>query len=492
MATMVADLFAKLGLKPDKKSWDKGDELIGKIKTGLAFFGGFQAVKAVTGWITATAEVGGHAADAAQKLGITAEAIQELGHAAKLSGVDQAGLESALGKLALNLDDVATKGKGPAADALKRLGINFRELKGETLDQNLEVIADKFAAMPNGMKKASLAVDLFGKQGKELIPLLNEGASGIVKLRNEAQEMGIVIDNEAADSLEKFGDDTDRVKETLGGLRNQVVVALLPTIQAMVTNLLEWVKANREVIKNTIAGAVKVVIGVFKVLGAAIAAVVEVIQFFIKHEELGKSLIIGLGIVIAAFAVKAAIAWAIAFAPIVAAIAVITGIVLGIRMLVKHWDKVKMAMRSAGNSVVGAFRSMWNGVKAFGNRIVEFFVDDIPNAIKDAFKAAFDFVVDTAHKAWKKVRNLPVIKQVLDVGSKLLDPVSLPSMVPPQAPARPDDSASNMRGPVSVQGGDINITVQGAGDSVAVARDIEQRIDERMNTWLQQAEEAVG
>lgn len=497
MATMVADLFARLGLKPDVKSWNKGDELISKIKTGLAFFAGFEAIKGVMGWITATADIGGHAADAAQKLGITAEAVQELGHAAKLSGVDQAGLESALGKLALNLDDVATKGKGPAADALRRLGVNFRELKGETLDQNLEVIADKFAAMPNGAKKASLAVDLFGKQGKELIPLLNEGAAGIVKLRNEAQEMGIVIDNEAADSLEKFGDDTDRVKETLGGLRNQVVVALLPTIQALTTGLLEWVKANREVIKNTIAGAVQVVINVARVLGKVIGGLVDVIAFFIEHEELGKSLLIGLGVVIAAFAVKAAVAWAIAFAPIIAAVAVITAVVLGIRMLIKPWDKVKIAARNAGTAIVGGFRSMWNGLKAVGNRIKEFFVEDIPNGIKAAFQAAWDSVVAGAKRIGSELRNLPIIKQLGDfgefIGGKLASPPRMDG-IDTVVPARADDQAALMRGPTSVVGGniEININAPPGADAVAIGRDIEKRIDERMQTWLDQAEEVVG
>lgn len=498
MATMVADLFARLGLKPDVKSWNKGDELISKIKTGLAFFAGFEAVRGIMGWINATAEIGGHAADAAQKLGITAEAVQELGHAAKLSGVDQAGLEGALGKLALNLDDVAKKGKGPAADALRRLGINFRELKGETLDQNLEVIADRFAKMPNGAAKASLAVDLFGKQGKELIPLLNEGAAGIVKLRNEAQEMGIVIDNEAADALEKFGDDTDRVKETLGGLRNQVIVALLPTIQSMVTGLLAWVKANREVIKNTIAGAVTVVIHVMKALGTAIRAVVDVIQFFIKHEELGKSLLIGLGLVIAAFAVKAAAAWAIAFAPVVAAVAVITGIVLGVRMLIKHWDKVKDAVRNAGRSIRSTMSNVWSHIKGVGDRIRRFFVDDIPNAIVGAFDAAWDAVVAGAKRIGRTLRELPVIKQLGDfgewLGGKLAD-ANTPSFdgIDAVAPVR-DDQASLMRGPTTVRGGDLqlNITAPPGTDTVAFGRHIQSVIDERMETWLQQAEEVVG
>ena len=177
---MIADLWGRLSLKTDKHSFDAGEKAIEGIKRGLEVFIGVEALRKVGEWIESTAEIGDHAVKAGQKIGVTTEAIQELAYAAKIADISQEELELSLGKLAKNLDVVATKGKGPAAEALQRLGIQAKYLKGESLDQNLELIAEKFAAMPDGVTKTALAMELFGKSGKNMIPLLNKGHDGIV------------------------------------------------------------------------------------------------------------------------------------------------------------------------------------------------------------------------------------------------------------------------------------------------------------------------
>ncbi len=330
------------------------------------------------------------------------------------------------------------------------------------------------------------------------IPLLNEGGKGIVALRNEAQELGIVIDGETAKSFEELNDENERLHKTFTGLKNQVVVALLPTFRAMVDGIRAWVAANREVIKSTIAASVDVVIRAVRILGKVVQGVVGVIRFFVEHAELGKSVLIGLGVALTVFAVKAAAAWVLASLPIIALVAAITAVVLAVRLLIKHWDKIKAATRDAGRAMVRGLQSAWNGIKAVGERIKNFFVEDIPNAIKGAFSAMWEAVVDGAKRVGRELRNLPGIKQLADFGESIggaLAPKPDTSGIDFTAPAPSrDDSASLMRGPLSIRGGDINleITQQPGQDSVAFARDIETRIDERMNTWLQQAEEVVG
>lgn len=382
--TVVANLFAKLGLLPDVKSWAKGDKLISGIKTGLAGIAGVFAVSGIVGMIKDTIALGGELNDTSQAIGIGVEALQELRYAAGFAGVAAEDLNGSLGKFSKGMVDAQKTGKGPFADALRSLKIRMRDLKGETLDQNLEVIADKFAKMPNGAKKGALAVDLFGKSGRKLIPFLNEGAAGIVKLRNEAQELGVVLDEKTVGELDNLGDDVDRFKLTLTGLKNQAVVTLLPLLQELVAGLLGWIKANKEIIRNTIAGAMQVVVAILKVLGKAFGVVTKIIGFFIENSELGKSVLIALGIVLAAFAIKAAIAWIAAFAPVILAIAAIAALVLGVRALIKNWDKI------------------WIGLKKVGTKIKDFFTKTIPNAIKSGLAAAFAFVA-----------ALPVVAQLL-------------------------------------------------------------------------------
>ncbi len=496
--TVVADLFAKLGLMPDVKSWAKGDKLISGIKTGLASIAGVFAVSGVVGMIKDTVALGGELSDTSQAIGVGVEALQELRYAAGFAGVASEDLTGSIGKFAKGMTEAQKTGKGPFVDALRSLRISMRDLKGESLDQNLEVIADRFKAMPNGAKKTALAMQLFGKSGAKLIPFLNEGQAGIVKLRNEARELGVVLDEKSVGDLDTLGDDVDRFKLSLTGLKNQAVVALLPMLQELVTGLLGWVKANREIIRSTIAGAMQVVVAILKVFGQALSAVTKVIQFFVENSELGKSVLIALGIVLAVFAVKAAAAWIAAFAPVVLAIAVIAGIVLGIRMLVKHWDKVKAAMRAAGRAVLDALRGMWNSIKAVGNRIKDFFVEDIPNAIIGAFTAAWDSLVDGAKAAWRELKGIPIIGHILRGGEFVIDELTegpgLQEMLqerqtPTRAPSVQIQPATGSGGPLSFA---PVFNINGAQDPEAVAAIAEKRMRGVLNDWLVQTEEAIG
>ena len=60
----------------------------------------------------------------------------------------------------------------------------------------MKKIADKFAVMKDGSEKTALALDLFGRAGAKLIPMLNEGSAGISELQEEARALGIVLGKE--------------------------------------------------------------------------------------------------------------------------------------------------------------------------------------------------------------------------------------------------------------------------------------------------------
>lgn len=490
---IVADLFAKLGLLPDKKSFDKGDALISKIKTGLTALAGLAGLKFIEGMVSSTVELGGHLDDLSKKTGLTAEALQEWGFAAKLSGSDIDSVASGIGKFSRGLDAAARTGKGPAAEALARLGINANDASFKQLSLNDKVLefADRLADIKDPSAKSAIAVAAFGKSGAELIPMFSEGADGLKELTDEAKEFELTTKDVSA--LDQFGDDIDKTKMSIVGLKNQAIAQLIPVLQPMLDGFRAWVRANRELIGTTVKAAVQGLIEVVKVLGTVMGGVAKVIQFFSEHTELAKSMLIALGVVLGVFAVQAAVAWVVAAAGPLLIAAAITALVLGVRLLIKNWDRVAPAIaRACGRA--------WQAVKDAGNRIKSFFVDDIPNAIKGAFEAAWAAIVSGAKKVGTTVRNLPVLKQVYDatsfIGRKILgsqspstDATGGTPLAP--VPSRPDLGASNA--PVQIRGGDIKVEVNTAhGEPQAIAAEVASAITKHMDTWLLETEAVVG
>lgn len=517
---IVADLVAKLGLKSDKQSFDKGAEFIGKIKTAITAFVGYKVLTQVAGLVEGVVDAGGHLADLSQQIGLSAEAIQELGYASKLAGVDTETLTDSLGKLSKGLIESAQTGKGPVTDAFRDLHLSTAQLKNGTkdLDGTLGIIADAFAKLPDGPKKVAIAMDLFGKSGKQLIPFLNAGSSGIGALRQEARDLGAVMSNESVSALDEFGDNIDKTKATITGLKQEVVIGLLPVLRSLLEGFREWIKNNRQLISGALTATITALVVVFQALSAAVQAVVSVFDFLVEHSELGLAILTILGVVLTVLAAKIAIVgavlaatWIIAALPLVAFIALVAGLIYVISKIIENWDEIKDAIRGALRSAGLAMRrflsDVWNGLKRIGSRLVDFFTSDIPNAIKDAFSAAWDWVEERAESGLKSVkkvfkdaadyiRNL-FLGDVTDKARELLKEKQAAEQSAPvpgtsEALSSPISAGGASSSTVNnVQGGPVTININGAGDPSAIVAGAEKVFKDNMSALLLQTQEAT-
>lgn len=203
---IVRELFARLGLDVDSQSFETANNLLERGKLALVAMRNASLVAAGGLAVLArqVAQTGANAQDASDRLGVSVETVQELGYAAKLSGTSFESLQQ---------------------------GLAFMARKGvKNLDQGLADLADRIAALPPGGERAAAAMEMLGRGGVELVPLLAEGSEGIARLRREAQDMGLVVDGVAVRRLAKLDDGFDRLTERFKGLRNRLVVQWLDKI----------------------------------------------------------------------------------------------------------------------------------------------------------------------------------------------------------------------------------------------------------------------
>ena len=272
----IADLFATLGLRANKKQFSAADRLLGGIKSALVGIVAFKTVRFFGNLIRDTAQAADNFAKMSKKVGISIEALQQFEFAAQISGTNVETFRKGIQRLARNASD-SQRGLKTAQDALGDVGIkitkNTKELPA--LDDMLLQIADTFASMPDGTKKAALAQEIFGRAGAELIPLLNEGREGIGKLREEFVGLGAQIDGQTAKQFEEFNDDQLRVQTAMKGIRNEVVIALLPMLKTLTKQILAWVKANRQLIRQKLQSIMKGLVSALKFLVKAVVFVIE-------------------------------------------------------------------------------------------------------------------------------------------------------------------------------------------------------------------------
>jgi lambda family phage tail tape measure protein len=169
-----------------------------------------------------------------EKTGIAVGELSGLAAAAKLSNVEQDVFEMSLKKLATAVSNAAA-GEEKAADALKAVGVNAKDANGHVIGigDALNKVADKFAATKDGTDKAALAVQLFGREGLAMIPMLNEGSAGLARMSAEAQRLGATLSDADGRALKQLENDLDTASLAAKGMMMQFLAGMIPSLDQM-------------------------------------------------------------------------------------------------------------------------------------------------------------------------------------------------------------------------------------------------------------------
>ena len=154
--------------------------------------------------------------EVAAQLGVTTKALQEYRYAASQAGIETGEMDQALSQLTRRLGDAAQGAKEPT-EALERLGISVRDSNGHVRDagETIPLIAEGLQKIESPAERAAILVDLFGKAGQKLAPLMEGGAAGVNSLRDAAHELGIVLSDEQIQKADETADKLSAMKQVL-------------------------------------------------------------------------------------------------------------------------------------------------------------------------------------------------------------------------------------------------------------------------------------
>ena len=177
------------------------------------------------------------AAKFAQSIDISTEKLLGLRHAGELAGVGQQQLDKSLQQMVRRIGE-AEQGTGSTADALRTLGLDAQRLAQMSPDEQFAAIAESISGMDNSTQKATTAYQLFGREGMNLIPLLNSGAAGLADMQAEAERLGITFSAVDAAKVEAANDAITRVKAGITGAGQTLTIALTPYVEATAEKLI--------------------------------------------------------------------------------------------------------------------------------------------------------------------------------------------------------------------------------------------------------------
>jgi hypothetical protein len=210
----------------------------------------------------------------AEMIGLSVEKLSGLRFAADLSGVSLDALTTNLTKLGKAMSESVSEPAGTAARTLQAMGISATGASGQLRPINdvFLDIADKFKTYEDGAGKVTLATNLFGRAGAQMIPLLNQGRDGIAQLSEEAAKLGLSLDTKTIKAAAQFNDTMTKIGRIWDGLIMQLTGKLLPLLQHLADRF-AGVAAEGGKVEFTIAAVVniaKILVAALTVLGTVV------------------------------------------------------------------------------------------------------------------------------------------------------------------------------------------------------------------------------
>jgi hypothetical protein len=234
-------------LDAKSKSASKGFDLsFGKIGlaagvAGAAVKAGMMAVEAATAAATQVVagfgqaiDLGGELSDLSSRTGETAGNLVVLQRAFENSGVGADKVGQSLNKLQKFMADAAAGGADQTA-TINALGISLAELAGKAPTEQMQVLAQKIAGISDPAQRARASMEIFGKSGGELLPLLNNFSGELDAARGQLGSLPDVMDRSAS-TFDEFGD-------AMGGLSSKAMEFAAGFLEAAIPALNSFTKS---------------------------------------------------------------------------------------------------------------------------------------------------------------------------------------------------------------------------------------------------------
>ena len=414
-----------------------------KVASALVLKEGISAMKNLA---TQAAAAGDKIDKQSQALNMSREAYQEWDYILSQAG----GSIDSLGVSMKTLNNSILSG----SDSVEKLGLSFEDLGNMSLEEQFEAVVRAFQDMPESAEKSALAVELFGRNGLELLPLLNSSSDTIDTLRQRFEELGIAMSDDMIDSAVNYTDAMDTMQRTLEAAGIAIGSELLPTLTEWVTKatnfagellkaykdngiegvfdtlnqklstLIENLKTSDSPFLNFLGNTLDDIQSVLSLvkdlftdfqgtvsamkesdsagirfLGSALDTVKSAFEWIMENQEV---VVAAVGAIVAAFAVGQIVSFVANLNPVTIILAAIAA---AATLIVSNWEDVKATMIAIWDSIKTSITSAWEAVTKWWQEDVAGPISEKWEAAKTKLTEIWESIKTTASETWESIKT---------------------------------------------------------------------------------------
>ena len=333
----------------------------------------------------------------AKQTGFSVEELQKMQYAADRIDVSMDTMTGSIKKLVAKMSS--------EAEVFDQLGVNIYDANGNMRDAT-DVWYDSIEALSkveNETERDALSMELFGKSAMDMAGIVDDGGAALKDMGEEAEEMGLILDQDALTSANEFNDAIDKLKATAtasfrkaGTTLATALVPVLEKLAKVVTKVVTWFANLTSTQQKTILTVVALV--------AAISPVAAIIATITKTIGTLKTAMTTLNTVFTAFTSPVGL--------VIAAIAAL--IAIGV-LLYKNWDTIKAKAKELWTNLSTTFNNIKTAISdkitAAKNTVVSIFetikssITNKVNAIKSTISSVFSNIIYAMTHPFETAKN---------------------------------------------------------------------------------------
>jgi len=210
----------------------------------------------------------------ARALGISTQSLQGYQFAIQRAGGDTDALREAMRTAQEATAEFVNAGSGPAVEAFQILGVQLTDASGRVreIDQLFPDLVRSLGSVSDEAERTRLAIQLFGEEDSVVIASLAKNPEAFDQARAAAERYGVTVSQDLVEQSRQFQSGLTDALGALQGLGNEIVEALLPSINALLPQFAEWVASLREsdTVQQQIIPTLETIIGYLGNIGTAV------------------------------------------------------------------------------------------------------------------------------------------------------------------------------------------------------------------------------
>lgn len=210
------------------------------------------------------------AAEALQKMAIIAGTsvpeFQSLSFAAKQVGIEVTQVQDGMGRLNQRIANAAGGMDKNSAALFKAMGISLRDANGHlrSATQILPQVESSFERTTSPALRNAMAMQLFGRAGREMLPFLTMGPEKLAELQKKFGEFGYGFSRGDLKELEEFNEAWKDLEAAVSGVSSKISAELAPVMTPLLEQFAKWTAENRDWIALGIKDAIQSIGDVLK------------------------------------------------------------------------------------------------------------------------------------------------------------------------------------------------------------------------------------